>query len=104
MLIHIKTRIKNLDINLINHILSIIISNTHNMALSRFNKFLVLKKYAEQVDNTWQIVMKTMIDSKKLMKEFKENEKWLKLYYTLRSKHETSSFKYNQLKNWLIFL
>jgi len=74
------------------------------MALSRFNKFLVLKKYAEQVDDTWQIVMKTMTDSKKLMREFKDNEKWLKTYYALRSKHETSSFKYNQLKNWLIFL
>ena len=74
------------------------------MALSRFNKFLVLKGYAIQEDlDSWKIVMKQMIDIKKVTKEFKDNDKNLKAYYAMKSKWETSWFKFHNIKSNLIF-
>lgn len=74
------------------------------MALSRFNKFLVLKWYAEQTD-IWseQIRMKWFVDVKRINKEFRENDRNLKKYYALKNKWETNSFQFHSLKSRLVF-
>ena len=75
------------------------------MTLSRFNKFLIWKWYAEQLW-VWSssIKMKVMIDTKKVMRQFKENEKNLKYYYANKNNIGIkSTFKFKNIANNLIF-